>query len=95
MQHSLRSTLVYCFPSQSEEFVLVQPLLKKYIGILNGFPSCWSGDNKKGATGRPMSFYHVTYINSLLTEGKIQHIAVLGMWGLTKIMFQLLNTTVT
>ena len=34
--------------------------------------------------------------NSLLTEGKIRHnISVLGMWGLTKIMFQLLNTTVT
>ena len=33
--------------------------------------------------------------NSLLTESKIQHISVLGMWWLTKIMFQLLNTTVS
>ena len=33
--------------------------------------------------------------NSLLTEGKIRHISFLGMWWLTKIMFQLLNTIVT
>ena len=33
--------------------------------------------------------------NSLMTEGKIRHISVLGIWWLTKIMFQLLNTTVT
>ena len=31
--------------------------------------------------------------NSLLTEGKIRHISVLRMWWLTKMMFQLLNTT--
>ena len=30
--------------TQSEEFVLVQPLLKEYTRILNGFPS-WRGYN--------------------------------------------------
>ena len=29
--------------------------------------------------------------NSLLTEGKIRHISVLGMWWLTKIMFSALK----
>ena len=32
--------------------------------------------------------------NSLLTEGKIRYISVLWMWGVTKTMIQLLNTTV-
>ena len=32
--------------------------------------------------------------NSILTEGKNRHISVLWMWWLTKVMFQLLNTTV-
>ena len=32
--------------------------------------------------------------NSLLTKGKMRHISVLWIWGLTKIMFQFLNTTV-
>ena len=34
---SLRYTLVYRFPTQSEEFFLVQALLKKSIRVLNGF----------------------------------------------------------
>ena len=35
----LRQTLVYRFPTQSEEYFLVQPLLKKAIRVLNGFPA--------------------------------------------------------
>ena len=34
----------------------------------------------------------ITLHTSLLTEGKIWHISVLWMWGLTKIIFQLLHT---
>ena len=91
-------------PTQSEEFFLVQPLLKKSIRVLNGFPS-WRGYNLsmliRGITitltgdwhsGRQAALSPIMLRNYLLTEGKIRHISILWMWWLTKIMFQLLNT---
>ena len=79
---------------------LCQPLLKKSTRVLNGFPSwrlynewqfwaCWLGDNS-----RWLAYPSIMLRNSLLTEGQIQQVSVLWMWGLTKTWTQLLSTTV-
>ena len=82
-------TLVYRLPTQTEEFFLVQPLLKKSIMGLNGFPS-WQA-TMKTVLSMLIRGYKITLTgdwhsgrlaalspsvmlrNSLLTEGKIRH----------------------
>ena len=63
--------------------------------LIRGITITLTGDWHSGGLATLSPSFTIVIRNSLLTEGKILHISVLGMLWLTQIMFQLLNTTVT
>ena len=63
--------------------------------LIRGITITLTGDWYSGRQAALSPAIMLRTCKSLLTDGKIRHISVLWMWGLTKIMFQFLNTTVT
>ena len=92
------------FPTRSEEFLLVQSLLKKSTRVLNGFPSWWGYNDQQFwacwlGLGIIAGDWHIIscYV-TLLTEDKIWQVSVLWiqyvMWGLAKMRTLKHNSTI-